>query len=175
VYGPRAGIAAGAGDAVAVAIYASIGVTGSGLLPHLLAPYTTAWHVVVSVVLVGVAIIMWRARPRLSQSASPSRAHLMGGFGAALAIALANPADIVLFAALFAALGIVVHSPLEHVLFFVSFFAGGVVYWVVLALFLNRWRAGLTTARVMWLNRVCSCFMLIGAVASLVSLVRATS
>jgi putative LysE/RhtB family amino acid efflux pump len=172
IYGPRAGIAAGAGDAVAVAAYASIGVTGSAFLPRVLAPFTTAWHVVISVVLVGVAIVMWRARPALLKIAAPSRAHLMSGFGAALAIALANPADIILFAALFARLGGAVHTPLEHALFFATFLAGGIAYWIALALFLDRWRAGLTTTRLMWLNRACSALMLSGAVASLASLAR---
>jgi putative LysE/RhtB family amino acid efflux pump len=175
IFGPLAGIAAGTGDAVAVAIYASIGVTGSAFFPRFLAPFTTAWHIAISVVLVLVAILMWRSRPTLTTVAAPTRAHLASGFIAALAIALANPADIVLFAALFAGLGVVVHTPVEHALFFGAFFAGGVVYWVALALFLDRWRAGLTTSRVVWLNRVCSGLMMAGAGASLASLVRAAT
>lgn len=175
IFGPRAGIAAGAGDAAAVAVYASIGTAGSAFLPRFIAPFTTFWHLAISLVLVIVAILLWRSRPTLPKMAADSNTHLAGGFGAALALALANPADIVLFGALFAGLGIAIRTPLEHGLFFLTFFAGGVVYWTVVALFLNRWRGGLTKARVVWLNRACSGFMMVGAGASLFSLVRAAS
>jgi threonine/homoserine/homoserine lactone efflux protein len=172
IYGRRAGIIAGAGDAAAIATYATIGVTGSTLLPHFFAPFATLWHLGISFVLVAVAILIWRTRPTLPKAASQTRASLAGGFGATLAIALANPADIVLFAALFAGLGIAIHTPLEHVIFCVTIFAGGCAYWIAMACLLDRWRAGLTIARMMWLNRSCSAFMLIGAAASLVSLAR---
>jgi putative LysE/RhtB family amino acid efflux pump len=166
IYGPRAGIIAGAGDAVAVATYATIGVTGSTLLPRFFAPFATVWHIVISI---------WRSRPLLPKIASQSRANLASGFGTTLALALANPADIVLFAALFAGLGIVVHTPLEHVLFYGTILAGGCAYWTALAFFLKRWRAGLTTGRIVWLNRSCSALMVAAAVASLVSLARSTT
>jgi hypothetical protein len=96
------------------------------------------------------------------------RCALVRGFGMTLAIALANPADIVLFAALFAGLGIVVQTPLQHALFYAAICAGGCAYWIALILFLDRWRA-----RVQLLNRACSALMFVGAGASLVSLVRA--
>jgi putative LysE/RhtB family amino acid efflux pump len=175
IFGPRAGIAAGAGDAIAVAVYASIGTAGGAFLPRFLAPFTMFWHLAISLVLLVVAILMWRSRPILPKIAVQRRAHLAGGFGAALALALANPADIVLFGALFAGLGIAIRTPLEHGIFFFMFFAGGIVYWIALALFLNRWRDGLTTARLVWLNRTCSGFMIVGAGTSLFSLVRVGS
>ncbi len=175
IYGPRAGIAAGAGDAVAVAAYASIGTTGSALLTNVFVRFTTVCHVVIAMVLVAVALLLWFSRPTLPKSEAPSNARLLSGFGAALGIALANPADIILFAALFGGLGIAVHTPVEHALFYAAFFAGGVAYWIAVALFLNRWRAGLTSSRLIWLNRACSGLMMSGAVASLVSLVRSTS
>jgi len=175
IYGTRAGIVAGAGDAVAVAAYATIGVTGSTLLPRFFAPFATAWHIGIAIVLLVVAILIWKSRPTLPKIAAQTRASLAGGFGATLAIALANPADIILFAALFTGLGIVVHTPLQQAVFYGTIFAGGCAYWIALAFFLGRWRAGLTSGRIMWLNRTCSGLMLIGAVASLVSLARTTN
>jgi putative LysE/RhtB family amino acid efflux pump len=175
IYGRHAGIVAGAGDAAAVATYATIGVTGSTFLPRLFAPFTTVWHIGIAVALVVVAVLIWRTRPTLPKVASQTRTGFAGGFGAALAIALANPADIVLFAALFAGLGIAVHTPLQYVLFCGMIFAGGCAYWVAMACFLDRWRTGLTTTRIMWLNRVCSAFMLSGAAASLVSLAKSAT
>jgi threonine/homoserine/homoserine lactone efflux protein len=175
IYGATAGIAAGAGDALAVATYATIGVTGSTLLPRFFSPFATAWHIAISVVLLVVAFLIWKARPTLPKVAAPTRAGLAAGFGATLAMALANPADVVLFAALFAGLGIGVHTPLEQGLFFCTVFAGGCVYWVALALFLDRWRAGLTAGRMVWLNRACAALMVAGAAASLVSLARTAS
>jgi threonine/homoserine/homoserine lactone efflux protein len=175
IYGPRAGIIAGAGDAVAVATYATIGVTGSTLLPRFFAPFAIVWHIVIAIALVFVAIMIWRSRPLLPKIASQNRANLASGFGATLALALANPADIVLFAALFTGLGIVVHTPLEHALFYGTILAGGCAYWTALAFLLKRWRAGLTTGRIVWLNRSCSALMVAAAVTSLVSLARATT
>ncbi len=172
IYGRRAGIAAGAGDAAAIATYATIGASGSTLVPRIFAPYATLWHLGISFVLVVVAIVIWRTRPSLPKVAAQTRGSLAGGFGAALAIALANPADIVLFAALFAGLGITVQTPLEHVLFGLTIFTGGCAYWIAMACFLERWRIGLTTVRMMWLNRTCSAFMLTGAAASLFSLAK---
>ena len=160
--------------AVAVATYAGIGVTGSTLLPRFLAPFATLWHIALFGALAVVAILIWRSRPTVPEAEMQKRATAVGGFSAALAIALANPADIVLFAALFTALGISVHTPLEHALFFGTFLAGGVTYWIALAFLLDRWRAGLTTSRLVWLNRACSALMMVGAAASLASLVRTT-
>jgi threonine/homoserine/homoserine lactone efflux protein len=173
LYGRRAGIVAGAGDAVAVAAYATIGVTGGTLLPRIFAPFATLWHVSVSAVLVIVAGLIWRARPALPAPGARARgAGVAGGFAATLAIALANPADIVLFAALFTGLGVSVRTPLQQTLFCATIFAGGCAYWVALVLFLDRWRAGLTVARIVWLNRLSSALMIVAAVASVVSLVR---
>jgi putative LysE/RhtB family amino acid efflux pump len=173
MYGRRAGITAGAGDAAAVATYATIGTTGSTLLPHVFAPFATLLHIAVAFVLFAVAVILWRTQPTLPSMAAQtrlSRTILAAGFAAALGIALANPADIVVFGALFAGLGIVVHTPLQHIFFCATIFAGGCAYWIAMACFLDRWREGLTTVRMLWLNRACSAFMLIGGTASLVSL-----
>jgi putative LysE/RhtB family amino acid efflux pump len=116
LYGPRAGMSAGAGDAVAVALYATIGVTGSAILPRLFAPFATIWHILIGLALIGVAVLMWRSRPMLPSIAKRTRAGFIHGFGAALALALANPADIVLFAALFAGLGVAAHTPMQYAL-----------------------------------------------------------
>ena len=175
LYGFRAGIIAGAGDAVAVATYATIGITGGTFVTQFFAPFATIWHIVIVVALVVVAILIWRSRPALPKTAAQSGTTLAGGFGTTLAIALANPADIVLFAALFASLGVSARSPLEDGVFFLTFFAGGCAYWIALALFLDHWRSGLTTVRIMWLNRACSTFMLAGAAASIASLARPTN
>jgi threonine/homoserine/homoserine lactone efflux protein len=175
IYGHRAGIAAGAGDAVAVATYATIGATGSTLLPRFLAQFAAVWHIAIAVVLVAVALLIWRSQPELPSTAAQTRANLAGGFGAALALALANPADIVLFTALFAGLGIALHSPADYGLFSAAMFAGGCAYWIAVSLLLDRWRAGLTLARMVGLNRACSALMMIAAMGSLVSLARATS
>jgi threonine/homoserine/homoserine lactone efflux protein len=112
LHGSWAGIAAGAGDALAVAVYATIGVAGGDLLPRFFAPYAKVWHIVVALVLVLVAVIIWRSRPLMPKTRPTDSATLAGGFGATLAIALANPADIVLFGALFAGLGIALYTPL---------------------------------------------------------------
>jgi putative LysE/RhtB family amino acid efflux pump len=138
IYGRRAGIIAGAGDAVAVAAYATIGVASGTLLPRMFAPFATLWHLGATAVLIIVAILFWRARPALPAIAAQTRAGLVRGFGMTLAIALANPADIVLFAALFTGLGIVVQTPLQHALFYAAICAGGCAYWVALILFLDR-------------------------------------
>ncbi len=172
MFGRRAGVVAGAGDAAAIAVYGTIGVSGSTYLPHAFASFTTLWHVAIAVLLVVIAIFIWRARPTLPTLSPTTGGTLLGGFGAALAIALANPADIILFAALFASLGVVVHTPLDRVLFAGAIFSGGCAYWIAMAYFLERWRVGLTTARMRWLNRTCSAFMFIGAAASLASLAR---
>jgi putative LysE/RhtB family amino acid efflux pump len=172
IYGRWAGIIAGAGDAVAVAIYATIGVTGGTLLPRLFAPFATIWHLCVAAVLVIVAAVIWRARPALPDASTRTRSGLASGFAAALAIALANPADIVIFAALFTGLGVNVHTLLQDVLFYGTIFAGGCAYWVALVFFLDRWRAGLTVAHVRWLNRASAALMLVAAIASLVTLTR---
>jgi threonine/homoserine/homoserine lactone efflux protein len=172
IYGRRAGIVAGAGDAVAVAIYATIGVTGGTLVPRLFAPFATVWHLCVAAVLIVVAALIWRSRPTLPDAGERTRSDMAGGFAAALAIALANPADIVIFAALFTGLGVNVHTLLQDVLFYGAIFAGGCAYWVALVLLLDRWRAGLTTTHVRWLNRASSALMLVAAVASLISLTR---
>jgi putative LysE/RhtB family amino acid efflux pump len=175
LHGSRAGIAAGAGDALAVAVYASIGVAGSDLLPRFFAPYAKVWHVGIALVLVLVAIVMWRSRPLLPKVRSSDRTTLATGFGATLAIALANPADIVLFGALFAGLGIALSTPQEHVLFAITIFAGGCAYWIALALFLARWREALTAGRIVWLNRASAALMVAAASASLISLAQTRS
>lgn len=175
VYGRRAGIVAGAGNSLAMTVYATVGVTGTAIVTHVLTRFSSALHIAISIVLVVVAIVMWRARPMLPVTATQTRANLMGGFGATLAIALANPADIVLFAALFSGLGIGVHTSLEHIVFSATIFAGGLAYWIALAFVLARWRAGLTITRMLWLNRTCSALLLLTAVASLASLSRMTN
>jgi putative LysE/RhtB family amino acid efflux pump len=172
IYGPWAGIAAGAGNAVALAAYATVGISGSALLPHFFAAYSSLWHIVVAAVLILAAFLLWKARPLMPTAASTNQAAIAGGFGTTLAIALANPADIVLFAALFAGLGIAVHSTLEHVFFCATIFAGGCAYWIAVALTLNRWRCGLTAGNIRWLNRASSTLMLVGAGVSVVSLLR---
>jgi putative LysE/RhtB family amino acid efflux pump len=175
LHGSWAGIAAGAGDALAVAVYATIGVAGGDLLPRFFAPYAKVWHIVVALVLVLVAVIIWRSRPLMPKTRPTDSATLAGGFGATLAIALANPADIVLFGALFAGLGIALYTPLAHVLFALTIFAGGCAYWIALALLLSRWREALTTGRIMWLNRASAGLMVAAASASLISLMQSRS
>jgi putative LysE/RhtB family amino acid efflux pump len=172
LYGPRAGSVAGAGAALAVALYAIIGVTGSALVIRFFAPFATLWHIAVAAILVAVAVLIWRAKPELPNVDTSKRAVLAGGFGAALAMTLANPGDIVLFAAIFAGLGVAVHTPLDDLLFCATIFAGGCVYWIALALLLDRWRAGLTAGHIRWLNRGSALLMGAAAAATLASLAR---
>ena len=149
-----------------------IGVTASALVTRFFAPFATLWHIAVALILIAVAILIWRAKLELPKVETPQRAILAGGFGAALAMTLANPGDIVLFAAVFAGLGVAVHTPLDHLLFCLTIFAGGCVYWIVLALLLDRWRAGLSAGHIRWLNRGSAALMVVAAAATLVSLAR---
>jgi threonine/homoserine/homoserine lactone efflux protein len=175
ILGPLAGVVAGAGDAIAVAVYATLGVTGSTLIPRFFAHYSTVWHIVIALVLALVAVILWKAPPIVPKPDATNNATLVSGFGAALAIALANPADIVLFGALFAGLGVAVTTPADHVLFCASIFLGGCTYWLAVALILNHWRTSLTAGRVVWLNRASAALMLTAACASLASLTHPTA
>jgi threonine/homoserine/homoserine lactone efflux protein len=109
----------------------------------------------------------------LPKIAAPTGATLFGGFAATLALALANPADIVVFAALFEGLRVVVQTPAEVALFCTAILLGGCAYWVVLALVLDRYRGQMTTGRMVVLNRAASTLMVVGAGASLMS-IRAT-
>ncbi len=173
MYGPRAGVIAGAGAAVAVALYAIIGVTGTGLITRFFAPFAMLWQLIVAAVLIVVAVLIGRAKPELPDVATRTNAVLAGGFGAALALTLANPADILLFAAIFAGLGIAVHTPLEQIVFGAAIFTGGCSYWIVLALLIRRWRNGLTAQHIRWINRTCAILMIAAAAATLASLARA--
>jgi len=173
MYGPRAGAIAGAGAAVAVALYATIGVTGTGIITRFFAPFAMLWQLIVAAALLVVAVLIGRAKPELPDLESRTRAILAGGFGAALALTLANPADILLFAAIFAGLRITVHTPLEHVTFAAAIFAGGCCYWVVLSLLIRRWRNALTAEHIRWVNRTCSLLMIAAAAATLASVARA--
>jgi threonine/homoserine/homoserine lactone efflux protein len=172
LYGRRAGILAGAGDAAAVAIYASMGVAGSTLLTHFFAPYTSILHVAVTIILLAAAIIIWKSKPILPELSVPKTTHLVSGFLAALLMALANPADIVLFAALFAGLGVIIHSPIEHSLFFITMFAGGSIYWIVVSLLIHNWRLNFKSSHIIWFNRACSLMLSLGAFASLGTLIK---
>ena len=170
LFGWLAGLTCGAGDAIAVALYATIGITGSTLMINVLKPFTTISHILIAIVLLIVALVIWKAKPQLPETAVPTTTNLAVGFVLTLGITLMNPGDIVLFAAIFAGIGITVHSVLEYVLFYSAMFLGGITYWVVLVLFLNKWRLSMTTRHIMILNRVCAGLMTAVAAASLFSI-----
>lgn len=167
--GPLPGIAAGAGDALAVAVYGTLGaVSGARLLERvpLSAP---AWHAGAAAVLALVGVVLWRAPAASRTDARGARMASLGGFLAALVLALMNPADIVVFGALFTAAGVHATGALAAGAVFAGLLAGGALYWTVVSLALGLRRLRLQPLHLQRLNRLCAALMFAAALASLLT------
>ncbi len=104
VRGWGSGIATGLGIAAGDATYAVVAALGLASIAHFMLAYARPLHLLAGVVLIGIAVRAFAARPATDAATAPSASGASGAFGSALILTLTNPPTIVSFVAIFTAL-----------------------------------------------------------------------
>ena len=155
--GPAVGFATGLGAATADAVYGAIAGFGLAAVTNLLLDWQTTLRLVGGLVLLWLGVATLRAQPA-EQAADARTTHtLAGAYASTVVLTLANPATIVSFAAVFGALGLAEAggAPLLGASALVlGVFLGSAAWWLALSTGVGVFRRRVTTAGMLWINRV---------------------
>jgi putative LysE/RhtB family amino acid efflux pump len=154
-HGFLAGLAGGAGTALADALYALVAAFGVTAVSAFLAERDVLLRLVGGGTLLWLALDAWRARP-----AAEARERPAGGRAAAFAqtfvLTMANPMTALSFAALFAGLGLAGAGgrPASAWALVGGVFAGSLLWWAILSGAAAAVRERITSGRLRWVNRL---------------------
>jgi threonine/homoserine/homoserine lactone efflux protein len=153
-HGARAGLFTGLGIASADAIYATIAAFGLSFLSNLLLDAQTAIRLVGGLFLLYLGIRTFLARPA-TEAASTTGVSLASSYGSALALTLANPQTILMFAGIFAGVGLsTAADPRDAALLVAGVFSGSILWWLVLSSGVSLLRGRFTPGVMVWVNRL---------------------
>jgi threonine/homoserine/homoserine lactone efflux protein len=170
-HGGTYGFASGLGVATADATYAAIAAFGLTAITSVL----VANHAILA--LLGGIVIVWLGiRIAMSRPAGPAsdgeRPGLVGAFASIYALTMTNPLTIVLYAGIFAGIGLAAGgSFVDAAVLTVAVWAGSTLWWVVLCSFVAWFRGRVSSAVLLWVNRVSGAVLvLLGASAAISAL-----
>jgi threonine/homoserine/homoserine lactone efflux protein len=170
-HGGTYGFASGLGVATADATYAAIAAFGLTAITSVL----VANHAILA--LLGGIVIVWLGiRIAMSRPAGPAsdgeRPGLVGAFASIYALTMTNPLTIVLYAGIFAGIGLAASgSFVDAAVLTVAVWAGSTLWWVVLCSFVAWFRGRVSSAVLLWVNRVSGAVLvLLGASAAISAL-----
>ena len=153
-HGRAYGLASGLGVASADASYGAVAAFGLTALSLVLVGARTALALVGGVFLVWLAIRTILARPPSSAVAEGERPGLLAAFLSIYGLTMTNPMTILSFAGIFAGAGLAGRGPIDAALLTVGVFLGSSLWWVGLTTAVGRFRARLSPAVLVWINRV---------------------
>ena len=151
--GPQAGVAIGAGAALADALFGAIGAFSITLISIFLLSYQTQMRLIGSVVLLYLGMITVLEKPKSNgiSAHSVSTFHdLVKYFLTAFFITLTNPATIIFFMAI--SIGLKIQSYSGSSLFVTGIFIGSLVWFSLLSLFVVYFKSRITTHKLKYLN-----------------------
>jgi threonine/homoserine/homoserine lactone efflux protein len=170
-HGGTYGFASGLGVATADATYAAIAAFGLTAITSVL----VANHAILA--LLGGIVIVWLGiRIAMSRPAGPAsdgeRPGLVGAFASIYALTMTNPLTIVLYAGIFAGIGLGAGgSFVDAAVLTLAVWAGSTLWWVVLCSFVAWFRGRVSSAVLLWVNRVSGAVLvLLGASAAISAL-----
>lgn len=153
-HGQRAGFVSGLGVASADAIYALIAAFGLTVLSNLLLDAQNAIRLVGGLFLLYLGVRTFRAQPA-AHAASTDGVSLAGAYGSALALTLANPQTILMFAGIFAGIGLAsTHDSASAALLVAGVFSGSTLWWLALSGGVALLRGRFTPRVMRWVNRL---------------------
>lgn len=169
--GTVSGFVTGLGTAAADAVYGLIAALGLTAAAALLVDHQTYLRLGGGLFLCYLGWSAIRTPPAL-QAAGPRSGSLWFEFVSAFGLTLANPLTILSFAAVFAGFGVGGgqdgHSAALLVL---GVFTGSLLWWLLLSGGTGLFRAALTPARLVWVNRISGLVIVAFGLACLTSLV----
>jgi putative LysE/RhtB family amino acid efflux pump len=151
--GLAAGIACGAGIALAAATYSAIAAFGLTSISKLLVDHETDIRLVEELILgfMGWRIATSRA-PADQPAANLLSGHPTGDFATTFGLTLMNPMTILSFAAIFTAVGINSGSTRQEAsMVVIGVFAGSIAWWLMLLTIVNRLKARISAG---WIRRI---------------------
>ena len=160
------GFASGLGVATADATYGAIAAFGLTAITSLLVSNHTLLGLIGGVVIVLLGIRIARSRPS-GPAVDGERPGLAGAFASIYALTMTNPLTIVLYAGVFAGIGLVAGSSfVDAAVLTLAVWAGSTLWWVLLCSVVAWLRGRVSTAALLWVNRVSgAALVLFGALA----------
>lgn len=146
-HGFWAGVAGGAGTALADGLYAALAAFGIGAVTAILTAAQRPLQVVAIAALLWLAVGAWRQKPG-AEIAPSSHTSV---FAQTFLLTLANPATILTFAAMFA--GFAAGDAASATALVAGTFAGSLLWWIVLSGTVAALRRRLTPRALLWINR----------------------
>jgi threonine/homoserine/homoserine lactone efflux protein len=149
------GFAAGPGAATADACYGTLAALGLTLISAFLVDQANWLRLIGGAYLCYLGVKTFRSPPA-ERAAEAKGRGLLGAYGSTLFLTLTNPLTIFAFAAIFAGVGAEAASgntpgALNVVL---GVFLGSTAWWLILVTLTSLFRARLTIAALVWVNRV---------------------
>lgn len=169
--GRAAGLATGLGIATADALYSSVAGFGIAVIAQLLLREATWIRLVGGIFLCYLGVKTVRAAPA-EQAAEATERGLLGAYGSALGLTLANPTTILSFVAIFAGVGVAGKASASAALLVLGVLLGSTTWWMILTGAVTTVRARITPRALRWVNRCSGCILLGFGLAALVSVAR---
>jgi threonine/homoserine/homoserine lactone efflux protein len=168
-HGGRYGFASGLGVAAADATYAGVAAFGLTAITTIL----VSGHVVLGLV-GGLVIAIIGLRTIWSRPAGPAedveRPGLVGGFISIYALTMTNPLTIVLYAGVFAGIGLAAGSSfVDAAIVTLAAWLGSAAWWVILCSVVSWARGRVSTAALLWVNRISGAALLVFGIAAIFS------
>lgn len=176
-HGQPAALAAGAAGAFGDAVFAVVAAFGLGAVRAGLEEHAEVVRLVGGAIMLGFAVLVWRARPRLDR---PDRELPSGRLAAMiLGMTLTNPATLFFFLGSFGAIGFeaIGHGSPVHLwnsgLVVAGAFLGSMLWWLAISSATRALRHRITDRHLAWLNRVtAACLAVFGGGAIVAGLAR---
>jgi threonine/homoserine/homoserine lactone efflux protein len=170
--GRLVGFVSGLGAATADASYSAIAAFGLSGVAALLTGAQLWIRLVGGLFLLALGVRTALTRPSAKPAATAGMG-LAGAYGSTLALTLTNPSTILSFAAIFAGLGLADAGgdPGTAGLLVVGVFLGSALWWLILSGGVSLFRAALTPARLVWVNRLSGVVIAAFGLAALASAV----
>jgi len=169
--GRACGLVSGLGAATADAVYGCIAGFGLTFLSSFLVSQQGWLRLVGGVFLCYLGIKTFLAKPA-EQAAAAKGNGLAAAYTSTFFLTLTNPMTILSFSAIFAGLGIVSDRGdyISALLLVFGVFAGSALWWLILSVGVNVFRAKLNSGGLRWVNRIAGVVIAGFGVAALLSL-----
>jgi len=168
------GFVSGLGAATADACYGSVAALGLTLIAAFLIDQSNWLRLVGGTYLCYLGIKTFRSKPAAQAAAATMRGRgWLGAYTSTLFLTLTNPLTILSFAAIFAGLGAGAASGNVSgaLLLVAGVFLGSCAWWMILVTLTSLFRSRLSTAGLVWVNRVSGGIIFAFGVATLYGII----
>lgn len=170
--GQLAGFAVGMGAATADACYGAIAALGISTVSARLVAHQELIRLGGGAFLIYLGWRTLRATPVTGGARSQGRG-LLAVYGSSLLLTLTNPTTILSFVAVFAGIGLVeaAGASASALVIVLGVFLGSAAWWLFLTTTLRFVRRAITPTRLIWINRLSGCVLLLFGGLALASLI----